>query len=426
MKCKDSDGFYGWVILGVLFIFNLALMPMMMSFSLFLPVWVKELFWSRGAISGAQTLRMILVGLASPLVGILIMKTGAKRAIVIGNSVSVTALVLLSFMSQIWQLYIVYGIILGMGFAIGGMLGSMTILNNWFMAKRTLALSISGASMGLSGVVITPTLMALIQNIGWRSTYLIIAGAVLICCLIIPSIFLVNAPEDLGQLPDGPVKKSEKKEKEKKAPVVYRTTVDFTAKEALRTKTLWLLVAYNTFQMLAMGGLMTHQIAFLFDIGISPGMAAMASGIMSGVMSISQLGVGIMGLRFNMHSMAVGSMLLTISGMTILLFTKNMTMVVIYSILFGTGFGIQGIALGTLFPNYFGVKEFPKIMGYMMPFSTVVGSLGAPGAGFIRDIFGTYIPAFQISLAVLILSFFCILAARPPVHPSLKEDLVSA
>jgi len=420
-RCKSADGFYGWVNLGVMFIFNMASMVVMMSFSYFLPSWVDEFIWSRGLISGSQTLNMILMGLAAPMVGILIMKIGSKQAIIIGNVINLLGLLLLAYMSEMWQLYMGYGVIIGFGLSIGGMLGTMTILNNWFVIKRTLALSLSGASMGLSGVVFMPALMALIQRIGWRNTYLVIAVAVLVCCIILPALFLVNKPEDLGQVPDGPVKANIENEEQGNIYHSYRTPVDFTAKEAMRTKTLWLLVAYNTFQMLAMGGLMTHQIAFLYDIGISPGYAAMAGGVMTGVMSFSQLMIGIMGLRFNIHSMAVGSMLLTITGMTILLFTKNMTMVLAYSILFGTGFGIQGIALGTLFPNYFGMKEFPKIMGYMMPFSTIVGSLGAPAAGFIRDSMGSYIPAFEISLAMLILAFFCIFFARPPLHPSLVK-----
>ena len=423
-KYKSADGFYGWINLGVLFIFQLASMLTMITFALFLPFWVDEFVWSRGIISGAQTVNMILMGLASPMVGILIMKVGAKRAIVLGNIVNVVALLLLAFMSQMWHLYIGYGIILGIGMAVGGMLGSMTVLNNWFVMKRTLALSLSMGTGGLLGAFVGPTLMHFIPIIGWRTLYLIIACAVFICCIIIPGLFLVNNPADLGQVPDGSVKPKVKKEKEPKKSNIYRTPVDFTAKEALRTKTLWFLVAYNTLQMLAMGGLGTHQIAFLLDVGITPTLAAMAGSIMSAVMSVSNLGVGFLGLRFNMHSLAVGSMALTIAGMTILLFTTNFTLVVIYSLFFGVGFGIQGIALGVLFPNYFGMKEFPKIMGYMMPFSTLIGSLGAPVTGFIRDAMGSYIPAFQISLGMLVLSFFCILFARPPLHPSLKEGYV--
>jgi MFS family permease len=422
LKSKMPGGFYGWVNLGAMFIFNMASMLVMMTFSMFLPFWVKEFVWSSGVISGASTLNMILMGFAAPVVGILIMKTGAKKAIIIGNLINLVGLVILAYMSEMWQLYIGYGIIIGIGIAIGGMLGTMTILNNWFIMKRTFALSISvGASMGFSGIFIIPYIMTLIQSIGWRYTYLVIAGVVLICCVIIPFIFFINTPAELGQVPDGPEKKTSGEMKFKDMPKLYSTPVDFTAKEALRTKTLWLLVAYNTLQMLAMGGLMNHQINYLIGIGFSPTFAAMAGAIMSGVMAVSQIVIGIIGLRINTHTMAVGSMLLTITAMAILLFTKNMTMVVAYSILFGIGFGIQFIALGTLFPNYFGMKEFPKIMGYMMPFSTIIGSFGQTLTGFIFDHTGSYSPAFELSLLMLILAFFCILFAKPPVHPSLKK-----
>ena len=103
LKCKSADGFYGWVNLGVMFIFNMASMLVMMTFSLFLPSWVEEFVWSRGIISGASTLNMILMGLAAPIAGILIMKSGAKKAIVIGNLINLAGLLILAYMSEMWQ-----------------------------------------------------------------------------------------------------------------------------------------------------------------------------------------------------------------------------------------------------------------------------------------------------------------------------------
>ena len=81
LKVLEKDGFYGYVNLGILFIFNLASTLSMTTFMMFLPFWVKEFSWDRGMISGAQSVAMILTGLAAPVVGILIMKYGAKRNI---------------------------------------------------------------------------------------------------------------------------------------------------------------------------------------------------------------------------------------------------------------------------------------------------------------------------------------------------------
>jgi MFS family permease len=423
-QLKSADGFYGWTNLVVMFFFNMALMPMMLGFMLFLPYWIEEFNWSRGLASGAQTLFTILMGLAAPLVAVLIMKQGAKRAIVVGNLLCVAGLILLSYQNHIWQLYLGVGVLLGLGVCIGGMLAMMTVINNWFIMKRTVALAISMASMGFSGVIVNPSIMWLIETIGWRHTYLIMAAATLIFCVVLPGLFIINKPEDLGQVPDGPVSAKHETENPdgQRHKNLYKTPVDFTVKEALRTPALWLLVGYGALSMLVAIGTGTHIIAFQLEIGIPAITAAFIGSIFSAVMGFGQLGVGFLGLRVKMHSMAVCSMIIAVVGFSMLLFAKSLPMMIAYAILFGIGSGVQFIAIGNLFPDYFGRSQFPKIMGYTMPINTLISSIGAPVVGYIREWTGSYIPAFRILLVVLVVAFFCILFAKPPVHPSLKAS----
>ncbi|MBN2319016.1 MAG: MFS transporter [Acidobacteria bacterium] len=423
LKVLSKDGFYGWVNMAVMFFFNIAIMLIMVSFGVFLPSWVEEFAWNRGMLTGANTLMMILTGIAAPMVGIFIMKQGARRAILIGNIINVCGLALLAYQDRIWHLYLGFGALIGIGLSLGGMLAMMTVINNWFIKKRSIALAVSMASMGISGTVMTPALMGMIHAVGWRNTYLIIAAIVLTLSVIIPAIFLKNKPEDLGQVPDGPVPtKQEKADAEALAyKNVYKTPVDFTAREAIRTRTMWLLVGYGTMTFLAMNGLMPIQIDFLLDIGLSDYKASAVVGVFSAIMAISQLGIGFLGLRFKMHSLAVVSIIFAIIGFAVLMFSNSMLMALTYCTFLGIGFGIQSIAMGNLFPDYFGRTEFPKIMGYTMPFTIIIAGFGGPIAGFIRESAGTYIPAFQLFLGFLILAFLCIIFARPPVHPSLKK-----
>jgi cyanate permease len=266
-------------------------------------------------------------------------------------------------------------------------------------------------------------LMALIGSIGWRKTYLLIAAVVFVLCVLVPGLLIKNKPEDLGQVPDGPISSKEENVKAGGAPPkkIYTTPVDFTAKEALKTPTLWLLVVYGTLMFFAMNGLITHQFAFLLDIGLSRNTAAAAGGTTTVVMTFSSLVIGVLGLRFNMHYLAIGSMGIAVAGYITILFAHSLPVVLAYCVILGIGFGIQSIAMGNIFPNYFGVSEFPKIMGYTMPFNTIISSLGAPVAGSIRDKMGSYIPAFQLSVVLLVIALICILFAKPPVHPSLKK-----
>jgi MFS family permease len=410
-KVLGKDGFYGWVNLAVMFFFNVALMPMMMAFTFFLPFWVKEFGWSRGLASGAQTVSMILSGLAAPLVAIFIMKRGTKWAIALGNLMSVAGLVLLAFQTHIWQLYLGIGVLLGLGVSLGGMLAMMTVINNWFVVKRPMALSISMASMGFSGIVVNPSMMALIDAVGWRNTYLILAASALIFCVVLPALLIKNKPEAKPET----VKTGRATHKN-----LYKTPVDFTAKEALRTRVLWLLVIYSALRFFVMMGSGTHIIAFQFDIGISATTAGMIGGIFSAAMGASQLGIGFLGLRVKMHTLVVGAMIIGLIGFSILLFAKSVPWMLAYAVIYGISAGIGSVAVGNLYPDYFGRTEFPKIMGYTMPFNTFISGFGAPFTGYIRDTTGSYVPAFRILFALLVVSGFCIIFAKPPVHPSLK------
>ena len=421
-KLKSPDGFYGWVNLVVMFLFNIALYPMMFTFTLCLPVWREEFGWGYGEISLAQSISLILSGLAAPMVGIFIMKKGPRIAIVIGNLISAVALVLLSFQQHIWQLFIEYGIVLGLGISIGGMLAMMTVINNWFVMKRPMALAVSMASMGLGAVILKPSLMMLINTIGWRNTYQLTAAVVVLLCVISPALFLINKPEDLGQVPDGPSSPKPQKVKAGGSPLphVYKTPVDFTAKEALRTPTMWLLVGFSVVQWAVIQVLITHQLPFLLDIGISNVKAAFAAGILGPVMSTFQLIVGFLALKFKMRSLAIVSILIAIIGFTIMLFAQSLGIAIFYNIVLGIGFGVQAIAMGNLIPDYFGRTEFPKMMGFTMPFTTILSAFSSPIAGHIREATGSYILAFQLSIALLLLGLIFLIFARPPVHPSLK------
>ena len=424
-KFKSSDGFYGWVNLVVMFFFNIALYPMMFMFMICIPIWDVEFGWSRGDMSLSQSISLILSGLTAPIVGIYIMKKGPRTAIVIGNLISAVALVLLSYQQQIWHLFISHGVVLGLGVSIGGMLAMMTVTNNWFVMKRPMAMAVSMSSMGLGAIVLKPSLVKLIEIIGWRDTYLITAGMVLLLCVILPALFLVNRPEDLGQVPDGPSSKTSQKTKKDDSPLpkMYKTPVDFTAREALRTPTMWLLVSFAVVQFAVMQVIITHNFAFLLDIGIPSVQAALAAGIMGPVMGISQLIVGFLALKYRMHSLAMVSIIVTIIGFSFMMFPQSLGIAISYNIVLGIGFGIQALAMGNLIPDYFGRTEFPKMMGFTMPFSTFIGAFLTPVAGYIHDSTGSYTQAFQLSIGMLILGLiFLIFARHPPVHPSLKAQ----
>jgi MFS family permease len=88
--------------------------------------------------------------------------------------------------------------------------------------------------------------------------------------------------------------------------------------------------------------------------------------------------------------------------------------------------GAAYVALMNIMPLYFGKTHYPKIMGYAMPFLTIIGSLGSPATGWIRDITGSYMLAWKLAVLVLIIGLISILFARAPIHPSVSKDPASS
>jgi MFS family permease len=93
----------------------------------------------------------------------------------------------------------------------------------------------------------------------------------------------------------------------------------------------------------------------------------------------------------------------------------------VYMVVLGLGFGAAMAATMNIFPNYFGISNYPKIMGTARLFWAFVGGAGAPLAGYIRETTGSYLPAFRVALVIVAAGLICLIFAKAPVHPSLKE-----
>jgi MFS family permease len=422
-----SKGFYGWINLAVCAVIGVVAGFYIVAFSYFLPFLIKDFGWNRGTASYAATINLIALGISGPIAGMFIGRYGARRSIVLGNVMGCLGFLLLYFHSQLWQLFLGWGLLVGTGAGFGGMLATTTVVNNWFVRKRHLALSLFLASGGAGGVVMGPALMRMIETFGWRTTSLAIALMVLVFAVFLPALLIRNKPQDLGQAPDGPAESKGKGTAGAMPPKAgYKTPVEFTLGEALRTRCLWLLIAYFCMNMLAMQALMTHQVAYLFDIGIGATLAAAALSVMSGVMAFGQLSVGYLGSKFGVQSIAIAGELFKIAGMVLVLYARTAPSVFLYMVVLGWGFGLAMAATMNMFPNYYGALHYPKIMGLIRLFWTFAGGLGAPIAGFIRESTGSYIPAFQLAIAVIVAGLCCLIFAKPPVHPSLRKTGAAA
>ena len=170
--------------------------------------------------------------------------------------------------------------LIGLGQGFGLYIATTTIANNWFMRRRSLAVSLVVVLGGLGGFAGPSLIGMLIPSIGWRLTWVCLGGILLVLSVVIGGLLIRNRPEDLGQLPDGEVRE---KNTTKAPSRVYQTPVDWEVRDALHTPALWLIVIFSGANLLAVLTMTTHLVAYLQDIGLSLGTAAFILGLAPGM-----------------------------------------------------------------------------------------------------------------------------------------------
>ena len=163
------------------------------TFGVLLPVITADFGWSRATVALSLSLGIVAFGLPSPIVGILVDRLGPRLCIIIGNTLGGLALMGMYFAQEIWHIYLLY-IILGLGSGLGGYIPSSTVVNNWFIRRRSLAMGLFMGCGGLGAFTFPPLAATLIDSIGWRMTYLAIGGGCMFIAVVIGGIGLVRNP----------------------------------------------------------------------------------------------------------------------------------------------------------------------------------------------------------------------------------------
>ena len=364
------------------------------------------------------SLGVLCFGLPSPLWGVLVARFGPRAILVLGNTLAALGLAGMYLVQEVWHVYLFYSLA-GLGAGFGGMIAGSTVVNNWFNKKRSLALGVFISCGSLSGFVFPPLTTALISSIGWRMSWLVLAGILFVLTVLVGGLILIrNRPEDKGQVPDGiSAKHSEGAETMEYLSGTGEEPVGWQTKQVLRTPTTWLIVAFAAANIFALGTVSTHQIAYMQDSGFSPMTAATTLSLVSGAGIIGSLGFGTLALRFNIRYLASAFFGIQLIALCILLSTKNLAFIYVYSALLGIGNGALMTAMPTFVSDYYGRASYARVLGIIIPFQVVSQAAAATIAGAIYDATTTYTQAFAIVAALSLIGLMCAFMTRQPKLP---------
>jgi MFS family permease len=191
--------YYGWFIVALSFFANLTAAGIRSAPSVLIHPFEAEFGWSRTAIASAASLNLLLLGLFAPIGGWLIDRIGARRVILCCLSTIVAGLIGTVFVRELWQLIILWGVVLGVATGVTPPLGA-SIASRWFIDRRGLAIGIMTNANAAGQVVYLPLLMAIIVWSGWRSALWAMAAA---SAVLLPAIWfwMRDKPADVGLEP---------------------------------------------------------------------------------------------------------------------------------------------------------------------------------------------------------------------------------
>lgn len=322
------------------------------------------------------------------------------------------------FTNQIWHIYLAYSLA-GIGAGMGGYIAATTTVNNWFIKKRSLATGMFFAATSASGFVFPPLITFLISSLSWRLSWLVLAGIVFVGASLIGGLLLVrNRPEDIGQVPDGePVKIDTGFSDKDITQEAIIEPDDWTVKQALKQPATWLIATMTAANLFAFNVMLGHQVAYMQDIGYSPVAAAVSLSLLSGMGVLGSLGFGIIGLRFHAKNLACAFFLIRLMALGLLLTTRNLGLLYVYSAFFGISHGALLTAMPTMLGAYYGRKHYAQILGMIFTVQVAAGAAAPTIAGAIYDTTATYFPAFILITAVTTFGLASVFLARQPKYP---------
>ena len=404
---EPSSLFFGWVILAISCITIVVAYSSRYAFSVFYVVMLDEFEWTYSATSAAMSINLIIYTSCCPIVGALVDRFGARKIIPIGSILLGIALVGCSRIDSIWHFYLFYGLT-AVGTATIGTVPNMALLSNWFIKRRGFVLSLVISALGFA-MLLTPYAQHLISTLGWRATYLVLAGMAILVVMMPNAIFLRNRPEDKGLLPDGGNGNVERNAEDKKrAPVVIDrdwTGKEWTVKLSIRTCQFWGLILMHVFFGIYTYTLIVHQVVYLVkEIGFSAMFGAAVFGCFGIFFAIGSGLGGYLSDRIGRETIFTFGSIGCFLGVILLLQisdTRLQWLSYLYAVLFGISNGSLGGLFAPIVADFFAGKHYGAINGIMIMAMMAGGSFGPWIGGIVRDVTGSFSIVFLALLFII-------------------------
>lgn len=402
--------------------------------AIFMKPMADEFGWSRAAISGSIAFGSLGGALIAPFVGPILDRYGPRMTAFLGIVFLSLGLVGMTFLQEIWQLYIFFGT--GRMIVVGILMLIISVsVSNWFVRRRGRAMGIVWLGPLFGSAIVPVVVQFFILNLGWRTAWCLLGMMVFLLSGIPVLLFLRKRPEDMGLLPDGD------------SPPVVFTGTHVTLQEdaapkphnlaepvwnraqAIRTGVFWKLSAMDSLIPFVHGAFNLHIYPFLTDQGIEPVTAVLVLTVISTVGACGSLGWGTLAEKIPVQRlMAVNGFIASIVYLLIFWAVRFkpsglwgigilFVLMALYGFLFGGRMPMMNLAWG----YFFGRRSLGGIMGLASSFRLIANAVGPIFAAFFYDVYGSYAFPFYSFAACFVFFGLISMTLKPPVPPKNEE-----
>ncbi|MBR0644122.1 MFS transporter [Plastoroseomonas hellenica] len=402
---------YGWVMVALTFLVAVSSAGALGILGALLLPLQGETGWDTASISGALALRLLLYGLMAPFAAALLQRYGLRYTVAVALALVIIGCVASMGMTQLWQLWLCWGVMAGLGTGMTALVLGATVAGRWFVRRRGLVLGLLTAANATGQLAFLPLAAWLAQNDGWRVAMIPgLAACVLAGVLML--LFGRDHPAELGLAAYGDTAAPAAAPPRPPAGNPVRTAFA-TLAEASGSRVFWILFATFLICGLSTNGLVqTHFIPLCGDFGMAPVEAASVLALMGAFDFIGTIASGWLSDRYDNRKLLFwyyglrGLSLLALPSSTFSLYGLS---------LFAVFYGLDWIA--TVPPTVrlagqaFGRDRAPLVFGWVFTAHQLGAAIAAAGAGLSRDALASYLPAFYIAGAACLLAALLALGA---------------
>lgn len=408
---------YGWLVAGVTFLTMLTMSAALgLPGAMLLPL-AHEFGWTTQQVSSALAIRFALYGLLGPFAAVLMERWGLRTVMCLGLALVGAAMALVTFSSQLWHLFLLWSLLLGLGTGLTALVLGAVVATRWFAARRGLVVGLLTASAATGQLAFLPLAAWMIENWGWRSAvWPVVAASVLFG--VIAFLLVRDRPSDVGLRPYGESPEEGAKNEAAKAAapamVMNFATPFKVLAEASRSGTFWVLAATFFICGLSTNGLIqTHFISLCSDFGLGPVPAASVLAMMGAFDFVGTVASGWLSDRYDSRKLLFWYY--GLRGLS-LIWLPHSGFTLVGLGLFAMFYGLDWIA--TVPPTVkltgaaFGPLKAGMVFGWVFAAHQLGAATAAWGGGLSRTVMASYTPALYVAGGACIVAAFLALAVR--------------